>query len=58
MAEKLAADAAQELTPTLKDKGVTVSSAVVTGVPKQALLAEAEEFGADCIFTGATGLLS
>ena len=56
MAEKLATDAVKELSATLKDKSVTVSSAVVTGVPKQALVAHAEEFGADCIFTGATGL--
>ena len=56
MAEKLAADAVKELRATLKDKNVTVSSAVVTGLPKQALVAHAEEFGADCIFTGATGL--
>ena len=56
MAEKLAADAVKELSATLKDRGVTVSSVVVTGVPKQALVAHAEEFGADCIFTGATGL--
>jgi nucleotide-binding universal stress UspA family protein len=56
MAEKLAADAVKELSATLKDKSVTVSSVVVVGVPKQALVAHAEEFGADCIFTGATGL--
>ena len=56
MAEKLAADAVKELSATLKDKSVTVSSVVVIGVPKQALVAHAEEFGADCIFTGATGL--
>ena len=56
MAEKLAADAVKELSATLKDKSVTVSSVVVIGVPKQALIAHAEEFGADCIFTGATGL--
>jgi nucleotide-binding universal stress UspA family protein len=56
MAEKLAADAVNELSATLKGKSVTVSSVVVTGVPKQALVAHAEEFGADCIFTGATGL--
>ena len=55
MAEKLAADAVKELSVTL-DKNVTVSSVVVTGVPKQALVTHAEEFGADCIFTGATGL--
>ena len=56
MAEKLAAGAVEELSATLKDKSVTVSSVVVIGVPKQALVAHAEQFGADCIFTGATGL--
>jgi nucleotide-binding universal stress UspA family protein len=56
MAEKLAAGAVKELSATLKGKSVTVSSVVVIGVPKQALVAHAEEFGADCIFTGATGL--
>jgi len=56
MAEKLAADAVKELSDTLKDRSMTVSSVVVTGVPKQALVAQANEFGADCIFTGATGL--
>ena len=56
MAEKLAADAVRELSATLKDKSVTISSVVIIGVPKQALVAHAEEFGADCIFTGATGL--
>lgn len=52
IAEKLAADAVNELSATLKGKGVTVSSIVVIGVPKQALVAHAEQFGADCIFTG------
>ena len=56
MAEKLAADAVRELSATLKDKSVTISSVVIIGVPKQALAAHAEEFGADCLFTGATGL--
>jgi nucleotide-binding universal stress UspA family protein len=37
---------------------VTVSSAVETGDPKRVLLKHAEEFGADCIFTGATGFSS
>jgi nucleotide-binding universal stress UspA family protein len=32
-----------------------VSSLVHTGDPKQVLVQHAEEFGADCIFTGATG---
>jgi nucleotide-binding universal stress UspA family protein len=45
-----------DLSAILMDKSVTVSSVVVTGVPKQALVAHAEVFGADCIFTGATGL--
>ena len=35
MAEKLAADAVKELSATLKDKSVTVSSVVVIGVPSK-----------------------
>jgi nucleotide-binding universal stress UspA family protein len=45
----------KELRAELENKGVTVSSAVVTGDPKRVLVQHAEEFGADCIFTGATG---
>jgi nucleotide-binding universal stress UspA family protein len=35
-----------------------VSSVVDDGPPKQVLVRLAEEFGADCIFTGATGYTS
>ena len=50
--------AVKELRAGLADKSVTVSSAVNTGNPKQVLVSHAEEFGADCIFTGATGFNS
>jgi nucleotide-binding universal stress UspA family protein len=56
--ERIALEAAKELRATLKVEGVTVSSAVETGDPKRVLLKHAEEFGADCIFTGATGFSS
>ena len=46
MAEELASNAVKELSAALKNKNVTVSSVVVTGVSKQALVAHAEEFGA------------
>ena len=54
-AERIAEEAVKVLRTELDDKSVTVSSAVVTGDPKQVLVRHAEEFGADCIFTGATG---
>jgi nucleotide-binding universal stress UspA family protein len=54
-AEQIVATAVEELRAELDDKNVTVSSAVLTGNPKQVLVRHAEEFGADCIFTGATG---
>jgi nucleotide-binding universal stress UspA family protein len=54
-AEEIAAEAVRELRAGLDDKNVTVSSAVEAGNPKQVLVRHAEEFGADCIFTGATG---
>ena len=57
-AEEIAAEAVRELRAGLDDKGVTVSSAVDAGDPKQVLVRHAEEFGADCIFTGATGFSS
>jgi nucleotide-binding universal stress UspA family protein len=57
-AEEIAAKAVKELRAGLADKSVTVSSAVDTGNPKQVLVRHAEEFGADCIFTGATGFNS
>ena len=57
-AEQFAAAALEELRAGLGDRGVTVSSVVDDGPPKQALVRLAEEFGADCIFTGATGYSS
>ena len=54
-AERIAEEAVKQLRSELDGKSVTVSSAVLTGDPKQAIVRHAEEFGADCIFTGATG---
>lgn len=54
-AEQFALAAAKELREGLGDRDITVSSLVHTGDPKQVLIKHAEEFGADCIFTGATG---
>jgi nucleotide-binding universal stress UspA family protein len=57
-AEQFALAAAKELREGLGDRNITVSSVVHTGDPKQVLVNHAEEFGADCIFTGATGFSS
>jgi len=57
-AEQFAIAAAKELRAGLGDRKVTVSTVVETGDPKQVLIKHAEEFGADCIFTGATGFSS
>lgn len=57
-AEQYAMMAAKELRERLGDRNITVSSVVRTGDPKQVLVKHAEEFGADCIFTGATGFSS
>jgi nucleotide-binding universal stress UspA family protein len=54
-AQRIAENAVMELRVQLENKSVTVSSAVVTGDPKHVLVRHAEEFGVDCIFTGATG---
>ena len=54
-AEQFAIAAAKELREGLGNRDLTVSSVVQTGDPKQVLIKHAEEFGADCIFTGATG---
>ena len=54
-AEQFAIAAAKELREGLGDRDLTVSLVVQTGDPKQVLVKHAEEFGADCIFTGATG---
>lgn len=40
----------------IKKSGLTVSTVVKDGNPKQQLLKEAEKWGADCIFVGARGL--
>lgn len=53
--ERMALEAVKELRTGLKNERVTVSSVVETGDPKRVLVKHAEEFGADCIFTGATG---
>lgn len=57
-AEQIALTAAKELREGLGDRNVTVSSVVLSGDPKQVLIKHAEEFGADCIYTGATGFSS
>jgi len=54
-AEAMVAEASKELREGLDDKSVTVSSTIDAGDPKQVIVRLAEEFGADCIFTGATG---
>ena len=53
-AEEIAAAALKQLRARL-DQSITVSSVIDSGDPKQVLVRLAEEFGADCIFTGATG---
>lgn len=40
---------------TLRGTGLTVSSVVKEGDPKRVLVAEAEHWGADCVFVGSTG---
>jgi nucleotide-binding universal stress UspA family protein len=57
-AEQFAIAAAKELREGLGSRNITVSSVVHAGDPKQVLVKYAEEFGADCIFTGATGFSS
>ena len=54
-AEQFALAAAKELRASLGSRNITVSSVVHSGDPKRVLVEHAEEFGADCIFTGATG---
>lgn len=53
--QHMALEAVKELRAGLNNDKVTVSSVVETGDPKRVLVKHAEEFGADCIFTGATG---
>jgi nucleotide-binding universal stress UspA family protein len=57
-AEQFAIAAAKELREGLGSRNITVSSVVHAGDPKQVMVKHAEEFGADCIFTGATGFSS
>ncbi len=57
-AEQIAIAAAKELREHLGERNVTVSSMAISGDPKKVLIEHAEEFGADCIFTGATGFSS
>jgi len=57
-AEQFAIAAAKELRDAMGSRKITVSSVVLAGDPKQVLVKHAEEFGADCIFTGATGFSS
>lgn len=57
-AEQFAIAAAKELRERLGSRDITVSSVIHSGDPKQVLIKHAEEFGADCIFTGATGFSS
>jgi nucleotide-binding universal stress UspA family protein len=57
-AEQFALEAAKELRESLGQRNVTISSVVISGEPKKVLIEHAEEFGADCIFTGATGFSS
>ena len=54
-AEEIAAEAIKELQAGLDKRGVTVSSVIEDGDPRRVIVSHAEEFGADCIFTGATG---
>jgi len=56
--EQMALEAAKELRDALNNEKITVSSVVETGDPKSVLVKHAEEFGADCIFTGAGGFNS
>ena len=53
-ADQLVTNALKQLRAGL-DQSVTLSSVIDSGDPKQVLVRCAEEFGADSIFTGATG---
>jgi len=52
-AEKFALAAVKELLEGFGSRDITISSVVHTGDPKHVLVNHAQEFGADCIFTGA-----
>ena len=53
-AEEIATEALKQLRSRLNEH-ITLSSVIANGDPKLVLIQKAEEFGADCIFTGATG---
>ena len=46
----------EERAAQLSSVGLQASAVVVEGYPKQVLLEESENWGADCIFVGARGL--
>jgi nucleotide-binding universal stress UspA family protein len=48
--------AAHEAVQVLEKSGLIVTSQIVAGKPDELLIAEAEKWGADCIFVGARGL--
>lgn len=55
--EKTATAAAIEiLRQAFEDKGISISSAIETDSPPDLLVRQAADFGADCIFTGASGV--
>lgn len=47
---------AHDSTQALREAGLKVTATIVDGEPREALLAEAEQFNADAIFVGARGL--
>lgn len=49
---------ADESAEELRAAGVNVTARVLEGDPKRELVAEAERWGADCIFMGSTGITS
>lgn len=54
-ADRLANDAVESLRAEVDNQDVTVTAQVLNGDPKRIIVKHAEEFGADCIFTGAAG---
>lgn len=52
----LISEAAQQAVEELLNAGLIASHAVISGKPVEALLAEADKWGADCVFVGARGL--
>jgi nucleotide-binding universal stress UspA family protein len=51
----IVAEGVKELTEKFPGRNVTVSSLIDSGDPKHVIIEHATEFGADCIFTGASG---